>query len=91
MPKILQDCPVCNTKHLHVVYTVVRTRRCDICKILDQIRIVDGVEGGALLLAQLIDFFINDNANGSALEDALRQQLDKVQQHLANKKTKERR
>jgi len=65
--------------------------RCDVCKQLEQHRIVDGVEGGALLFAQLTDFFINNNANGNALEDALRQQLDKVQQRKANNEMKERR
>jgi hypothetical protein len=91
MPKNLQNCPSCYSQHLHVYFTVVRTARCDVCKDFEQYRIVNGVEGGALMLAQLIDYFISNHTNGDALQKVLQNLLAKVRQHNANSKAKERR
>jgi len=90
MTKSLRNCPKCMTDNLIVEFTVVQRETCVNCSYLSQRRVTPIVEGGAAILAALIDYFLDKKVNGPALATALQQQLAKVQHREAENETKER-
>jgi hypothetical protein len=83
MTKSLRNCPGCLSDHLLVEFTIIKRETCTICHYINQGRVTPIVKGGAAILDQLIDHFINDGVNGSVLEAVLQRQLAKVQRREA--------
>jgi len=83
MPKNFRDCPRCKAPTLIEEYTIVKRETCSNCSYFTQSRLFPLVQGGQGILECLVDYFLENDRNGPALEAALQRQIAKAQRRNA--------
>ena len=82
------SCPQCQSNHLQVTYTVIKTAKCTNCRFFEQHRVTGDIEGGLHMIKHIVDQAVENNCPLDGLAATLTQQLAKISRREAKRRNR---